>query len=134
MGYLTQVNWIAVLIGGVFNMVLGSLWYGPLFGNAWLRAIGKRQDEIQSSLGMYILPFLAGVASAYVLALIIAGLGITIWWQGLIMGAIVWIGIGAAATFTTGTFEDQPRAAWMLFAFYQLIVYAAQGIVFVVWT
>ena len=134
MGVFTQVNWIAVLVAGVFNMVFGSLWYGPLFGKAWLRAIGKKQEDIQSSPGMYMLPFLAGVASAYVLAVIIAGLGISVWWQGLIVGAIVWIGIGAAATLTTGTFEEQPRAAWMLFALYQLIVYGAQGIVFVVWT
>jgi len=134
MVFLTQVNWIAVIVGGVFNMAFGSLWYGPLFGKAWLKAIGKRQENIQSSAGMYILPFIAGLASAYVLATLISGLGLTDWWQGLIVGAIVWIGVGSAATFTQGTFEEQPRAAWFLFAFYQLIVYAAQGIVFVVWT
>jgi len=134
MQFLTQVNWIAVIVGGVFNMAFGALWYGPLFGQAWLRAIGKKQEEIQSSPTMYILPFLAGVASAYVLAVIIAAFGITAWWEGLVVGGIVWIGIGAAATITTGTFEEQPRAAWLLFALYQLVVYAALGVLFVLWT
>ena len=134
MGFLTQVNWIAVIVGGIFNMVFGSLWYGPLFGQAWLRAIGKKQEDIQSSPTIYILPFLAGVASAYVLAVIISGLGVTAWWQGLIVGAIVWVGIGSAATLTTGTFEGQPRAAWLLFALYQLVVYGVLGVVFVLWT
>ena len=56
MGFFTQVNWIAVLIGGVFNMVFGSLWYGPLFGKVWLKAIGKSADELESSATMYLLP------------------------------------------------------------------------------
>jgi hypothetical protein len=33
----SQVNWIAVALGAVFNMVIGSVWYGPLFGNLWLK-------------------------------------------------------------------------------------------------
>mgnify|MGYP001090013640 CR=1 FL=1 len=36
-----RVNWIAVVLGGVFSMILGFLWYGPLFGKLWLRTIGS---------------------------------------------------------------------------------------------
>jgi len=133
MEFLTQVNWIAVLIGGVFNMVLGSLWYGPLFGKAWLKAIGKSQDEIESSATMYILPFVAGLIAAYILAAMIAGLRITVWWQGVAIGTILWLGIGATGTFTVGTFEASPRGAWMLYTLYQLVVYAGQGLMFVLW-
>jgi len=133
MSFFTQVNWIAVVVGGVFNMAFGALWYGPLFGKAWLRATGKSSDEIKSNAMMYLLPMLAGLVAAYVLAIMIAGLGITIWWQGMLIGAVLWLGIGATGTLTTGTFEESPRAAWFLFAVYQLIVYAAQGLMFVLW-
>ena len=75
----------------------------------------------------------AGLVSAYILAVLIAGLGITIWWQGMILAAVVWTGIGSAATLTTGIFEESPRGAWLLFTLYQLVVYAVQGLVFVVW-
>ena len=131
--YFVQVNWIAVVLCAIFSLLFGALWYGPLFGKFWLKVIGKKQDEIQRSASMYILPFLAGLISAYILAVLIEGLAITLWWQGMLMGVIVWIGIGATATFTTGTFEDSPRGAWMLFLLYQFIVYAVEGIVFVVW-
>jgi len=83
---------------------------------------------------MYVLPFLAGLVAAYVLAALIAGLGITIWWQGIVIGAAVWLGLGATATLTVGTFEDSPRGAWALFTFYQLVVYGAEGLMFVLWT
>ena len=133
MGFFTDVNWIAVVIGGIFNMAFGALWYGPLFGKTWLRVIGKKPDEIQSSGTMYILPFLAGLVASYLLAAMIAGLSISTWWQGAVMGAILYIGIGATATLTTGTFEGSPRGAWLLFTLYQVIVYAVLGVVFVLW-
>ena len=36
-----QINFLAVLVGGVINMAVGFVWYGPLFGKLWLRLIGK---------------------------------------------------------------------------------------------
>ncbi|MBE0636057.1 DUF1761 domain-containing protein [Candidatus Bipolaricaulota bacterium] len=132
-GVLGQFNWIAVLVGGIFNMALGSLWYGPLFGKVWLKAIGKTKDEIQSSIGMYILPLVAGLTSVYALAALISGLHITIWWQGALFGAIAYVGIGATATLIVGTFEASSRDAWLLYTIYQVIVFSAQGVMFVLW-
>ena len=133
MHIFTGVNWIAVVIGAVFNLAFGAVWYGPLFGKLWLRVIGKKEDEIQSSATMYLLPLLAGLASSYVLAAIITGLGITLWWQGISIGIILGLGLGASATLTTGTFEDSPRGAWLLFTAYQLVVFAGQGLMFALW-
>ena len=134
MGFFTEVNWIAVIVGGIFNMAFGTLWYGPLFGKGWLRIIGKTSDEIRSSGTMYILPLVAGLVSSYLLAALIAGLSIALWWQGALMGAILYLGIGSTATLTTGTFEGSPRGAWLLFTLYQIIVFAVLGLVFVLWT
>ncbi len=133
MHVFAQVNWIAVVVGAIFNMALGTMWYGPLFGKLWLQVIGKKKDEIESSATMYLLPLLAGLAASYVLAVMIRGLGITVWWQGISLGIILCLGLGASATLTTGTFEDSPRGAWLLFTLYQLIVYGAQGLMFALW-
>ena len=40
------INWWAVLVTTVMAFVLGGLWYGPLFGQAWLSAIGKTEDIV----------------------------------------------------------------------------------------
>lgn len=84
MGFLTQVNWIAVIVGGIFNRALGALWVGPLLGTVWLKTIGKKADEIKSSAAMYVLPLLAALVSSYFLAALITGLGLTLWWQGAV--------------------------------------------------
>ena len=128
-----QVNWIAVIVGTVFNMILGTLWYGPLFGNLWLKLINKKKEEIQSSPWMYVISLVAGFVAALALALIIEGFGVTTWYMGLVTGAVFWIGIGATATLNTSIFGEQKTGVWLLYAVYQLVVFGAEGVVFAVW-
>ena len=71
-GVFVQVNWLAVLLGGVFSMILGFLWYGPLFGKLWLRAIDKKEEELKSSPAIYVLAFLGALVTGYVLAVLVA--------------------------------------------------------------
>ena len=35
-----QINWLAVVAAAVSAFVLGGLWYGPLFKQAWCREAG----------------------------------------------------------------------------------------------
>ena len=35
-----DLDWLAILVGTVVAMVLGFVWYGPLFGKIWARASG----------------------------------------------------------------------------------------------
>jgi uncharacterized membrane-anchored protein len=37
---MPEINYLAELVSGVVAMVIGALWYGPLFGNAWMRGQG----------------------------------------------------------------------------------------------
>lgn len=128
-----QVNWVAILIGGVFSMALGFLWYGPLFGKLWLRSIGKKAGELKSSPGIYIIAFIAALVTAYVLAVLIGALGISVWWRGALLGAVVSVGIGAAAALVNGMFLGNTISSWALFAFYQLVLYTLEGTLFAVW-
>ena len=41
---MPAVNWLAVVAAAVSAFVLGGLWYGPLFKNAWCREAGMDPD------------------------------------------------------------------------------------------
>ena len=41
---MPALNWLAVLAAAVSAFVLGGLWYGPLFQNAWCREAGIDPD------------------------------------------------------------------------------------------
>ncbi len=59
------MNYLAIIVAGILAMVLGALWFGPLFGNLWMKIIGinakdkKAREEMQKSAGpLYFIQFL----------------------------------------------------------------------------
>ncbi len=46
---MANVHWLAVLIAPLLGFLLGGLWYGPLFGKAWMRASGVSEEQARAS-------------------------------------------------------------------------------------
>ncbi len=42
-------NWIVVLASGLVPLVVGFLWYGPLFGKAWMKAADMDQEKMKDA-------------------------------------------------------------------------------------
>jgi hypothetical protein len=114
-------------------MILGTLWYGPLFGKLWLRMIGKKAEEMNSNPAMYIITLITAFAGSLVLAILVNSLGISTWFWGLVAGAVVWVGIGFTGLVSTSIFNETKFGVVLLFGIYQLIVYLAEGLVFAIW-
>jgi hypothetical protein len=134
-GFL-DVNWLAVVVGGVIFMVLGFLWYGPFFGKPWMAMMEKtgwKREQMRGTPVMYLVTLISALISSYVLALIIYKFNVTVWWHGLVYGAVVWVGIGATSMLTNSIFESRPKGLWALFGLYQLVVSMGLGVIFTVW-
>jgi hypothetical protein len=44
-----NINYLAVLVAALAAYFFGALWYSSvLFGNTWLRALGKSKEELPS--------------------------------------------------------------------------------------
>ena len=43
--FLVPVNYLAVLLSAVSNMVVGFLWYGPLYGKEWRNLVGFNKSN-----------------------------------------------------------------------------------------
>ena len=130
---LADVNWLAVLVGTVLSMALGALWYGPLFGQLWLRLIGKTEDELESNPTMYIKTAVAAFLGMLTLNVIVVTFGATTFVAGVLLAAFVFIGIGATTTFVYTTFEGPTEQVWLLYVAYHLVVYLIMGGVFAIW-
>lgn len=58
-----------IIAATVVGMVLGALWYSPLlFGNLWMKAIGKTPDTLGSATG----PMIGSVVACFMKALGVA--------------------------------------------------------------
>lgn len=44
---LSNINFLAVIAATLSTFLVGWLWYGPLFGKAWMKEIGVTEDEVE---------------------------------------------------------------------------------------
>lgn len=91
------LNWLAILIATAVAFVLGGLWYGPLFGQAWMDALGKTTDDIEPSPAPFVISFFAALITCIVVAGLMLLLGIETITGGALFGLIAGIGFIATA-------------------------------------
>lgn len=93
------VNWLAVFAATFAAMIVGALWYGPLFGAVFMQATGmdtlSREEtaQIKKNLGMvYFYQFIGTLVMMYVLAVLIKNLGMTSLKDGVVVAFLTWVG------------------------------------------
>jgi len=136
-----QINYLAVLVSAILSMVLGAVWYGPLFGKKWMEIIGadandkKKRSEMQKSAGpLYLLQFLLTLFQVLVLAHLIAdtqtvsGLERSLWiWAAFIIPTI------AAGAMWNNDPKNIQWARFLIQGGYQLVLFIIFGVVLNAW-
>ena len=44
---MIETNWIGVILAAISAMVVGYVWYGPLFGKPWMKLVGITKEDIE---------------------------------------------------------------------------------------
>jgi Protein of unknown function (DUF1761) len=94
---MAPVNYLAVLVAAVAVFVLGWLWYSPLlFYKPWMRLRGL--DPVAAMAGgkmpggKLAIELVRCLVLAYVIALLVAFLGLHNWMAAVHVGLMLWIG------------------------------------------
>ena len=102
-------DWVGIVVATVAAMVIGGIWYGPLFSKAWMGYIGKSREELRAQGGIgYLIAALGAFVSAIVLT------AVTQWAQangfadGVLVGIVAWAGFTLSTQVTGGVFEARP--------------------------
>lgn len=45
----STINWLAIIVASLAGFVVGGIWYGPLFGKAWMKETGTTEEDIKQS-------------------------------------------------------------------------------------
>jgi hypothetical protein len=110
---LANVNWLAVIVAAVAGIIVGFAWYAPpAFGRRWARASGielPQPGEVQPMT--YIGGVVTAAVTAYVLAVLMGGLGATTPVDGVIVGVVVWLGF-VATWLASGVFFERRSTEW----------------------
>lgn len=142
MPVVVPVNYLAVLVAAVVNMVLGFLWFGPVFGKQWIKMMNFTQADIEKakSKGMnkeYALATLGSLVMAYVLshALVFASTytqtsGVS---AGVMVGFWNWLGFIAPVTLSSVLWEGKSWKLWGLTNAYYVVALIVMGVILAVW-
>jgi len=133
-------NFLAVLIAGLLPMLIGSLWYGPVFGKKWLEMVGKTEEEIKENFNpmkAYVFSFVMSLIMAYVLAHILeawnAAYAMTGMWYGMQGAFWAWLGFALTIGYQHVAWNDQKLGLYFLNMAYNLVCLLAMGALLGMW-
>jgi hypothetical protein len=129
-----QIHWLSVIVAAVSTFVLGGLWYGPLFGRAWMRASGVTEEVAKSgnpavTFGIaFVLQFLAAaVFDGFIGPEATLRFGVA---AGLAAG-LFWVAGGLGVVYA---FEHRSPAHWLVNGGYHTVAYAMMGAILGAWS
>ncbi|MEK7564137.1 MAG: DUF1761 domain-containing protein [Patescibacteria group bacterium] len=136
-----DVNLVAVFVCGVLSMVVGFVWYGPLFGKMWMKVIGateqdkEKKKEMQKKAGpLYLVQFILTLFQVYSLTYLA-----TCWPKTDMLKLSIFIWIAFIVPIIAGSSmwnNDSSKTAWTRFliqAGYQLVMFVIYGLVLNFW-
>jgi hypothetical protein len=139
---MVPINYLAVLVAAVASMVIGSLWYGPIFGKKWIALMGWTEEQMNSAKakGMgksYALMFVGSLLMAYVLAhsVIYAAyyMRVSGFSAGLMVGFWNWLGFVVPVSLGSVLWEGKSWKLWFLNVGYYLVTLMVMGAILAVW-
>ena len=138
LGYFGDVNWLAVVVCAVISMVIGFIWYGPLFSKPWANMTGWTEEKIaalpkSNMVRSYVLAFIAAFVIALVLALVLAATGSDSIGSGITTAVILWVGFTGATIGVNMLFERRPIALFSIESGYHLAAMIIYSIILSVW-
>ena len=130
-----NVNLVAVLVSAIAMMVIAGIWYAPpIFGNAWLKAMKKKKEDIKGAGKAMGVSFIAALVTAYVLAGFIGLAGAATFGAGAMIGFWVWLGFVFATHLVVKMYEDRPWALLNIFMGHELVALLVAGGILAIWT
>lgn len=124
-----EVNWLAVGIAGISAFVLGGLWYGPLFGKAWMRHSGVSEEMMKaaSPARIYGGALILSLLAAFVFAMFLGPQpGVQFATAAGFAAGLAWV---AASFGINYLFEHKPLGLWLVNGGYHTLQFTLYGFV-----
>lgn len=133
---LSGLNYWAIIVAWLINVVVGSVWYSPVgFQKLWSRLSGVDmmkipKDEANRAIGLVAL---SALVQSGVLAIVLHSMHITTAARGLEAGLLLWFGLTAVTTVGNTLYSRLSLKLWWLNASFFLVVMAINSVILAVW-
>jgi hypothetical protein len=137
-----SINWLAVLVCVVVNMIVGFIWYNPkTFFPVWWKGIGKSDRDVpgSGSMGMtWALTVFASFVQTVFMSLMVTAMGSMMpggatLISGATTGAILWSGFVAPTSLVNKLFAGHGFKIWAIEAGNHLVTFVLFGAILGAW-
>ena len=132
-----DISLISVLVAAIAQLVIGSIWFGPLLGKTWAALAGVKPEAMKPQPAALAAMIASALVMAYVLAHILVfasaytkAAGIP---AGLAAGFWCWLGFAAPITLGPVIYEGKPIRLWLITGGYYLVSLLAMGAILALW-
>jgi len=86
---MSDLHYVGIIIATITGMILGALWYSPLlFGNLWMKSIGKTPETLGSTIKPIIGSIIANLLTAFGIAILFSFVGVESFSKAITIGAV----------------------------------------------
>jgi hypothetical protein len=138
-----HVNWLAVVASVVASFAFGGLWYGPLFGKIWRKAMGMTAQPSGADIAQ---AFVLNIVGTFLMAFVLAH-DVAVWrpstWNagtdqspmvyGFFAGFFIWLGYVLPVLLNSVAFERKSWTAFFIQVIYQFVSLQIMGMILSHW-
>lgn len=133
-----DINYLAVLGSAIASMVIGFLWFGPLFGKQWMKYSGMTAKDLKRAKQggmskMYMVAFAGTLLMSYVLAHFVDFMQAKSLMDALQLGFWVWLGFIVTVLLSSVLWEGKPVQLYLLNIVYHLVTISAMSVILTLW-
>ena len=131
---MPDVSLLATLVATLAGLALGAVWYGPLFGKTWMRAVGTTAEALQRDFHparTYGATFVLGLIASYMFGLYLGpdpGRAFA-----MATGAAAGLFLVATALATNYLFERKNFTLFLVNGGYHTVQFTLYGLVLGLW-
>ncbi|MDO6439417.1 DUF1761 domain-containing protein [Cyclobacterium sp. 1_MG-2023] len=128
-----NINWLSVIVASISSFLVGGIWYGPLFGKAWMVAFGFTETFLRkrSMSKVFGLSLLLAFVAALNLELFI-GVDANMSY-GLVAGFLAGFGWVATLLGILYLFENRSFKGFLINAGYCIVALTLMGGILGAW-
>lgn len=143
---MAEINYWAVLVSGIIAMIIGAIWYGPLFGKMWMQGRGLNphdaalMEKMKKAAGpAYFQMFIGALLMAFVFAHVLWAFGASLTDKltpvsaGLQGGFYMWLGFILPVKYGDKLWNNKAFKYVAIDITYWLILLLVNGIVLASW-
>ena len=128
------IIWIALIVVTFIDCFIHFMWYYPkVFGNAWLRLVGKEGEPKSKIIRDTIIMIPTSFVTILILALMMDLTGITDIISAILLALLVWVGFVATVGINQNNFNDRGVKLFLLEYGFYLVGFIIAGIILAIW-